>query len=98
MIDSYDRAPAFIGTHREWSPTFTAKTADGGIDAVFCWIKVTANNPYDNNRDVTNAPAIGKNKAQFYFKSGGTRDGTWTVELKTMRFTPELYPFRGLQQ
>ena len=98
MIDSCDKAPVLLGTYIEWSPTFTAKTADGGTDAVFCWIRVTANNPHDNERKVTNAPAIGKNKAQFYFESGGTRYGTWTVELKTVRFSPELYPFRGLQQ
>ena len=98
MIDSCDKAPVFIGTFIEWEPQFTAKTADGGTDAVFCWIKVTANNTHDSERKVANSPAIGKNKAQFYFESGGTRYGQWTVELKTVRFPPDLYPFHGLQQ
>ncbi len=86
----------FLG-HREWSPSFTAKTAKGDTNAVYCHIQVVASNEYDLNRDVTNSPVIGKNTARFYFQSGGTRDADWDIYLQTMRFNSSLYPFYGLK-
>ena len=95
--DKKNEAPTFIGTHVEWRPGFTAYTKDGSSDAVFYYINVAANNTNDLNRDVTNSPCIGKSQANFYFQSGGTRWGQWEINLWSMRFSKELYPFNGLK-
>ena len=94
--DKKNESPRFLG-HIEWSPVYTAKTKDGGSEAVFCYIEITANNRYDLNRDVKNSPCIAKNRASFYFQSGGTRWGEWETKLWSMRFRRTDYPFGGLE-
>lgn len=78
---------------------FTGKTSEPSFDAgsgyVFCYIKVIAANKYDNERRA-NIPCVGTRTASFYFECGVARWLQWEVEAHSMRFTPELYPFTGL--
>ena len=76
----------------EWTPTF-----DAGNGYLFCYIKVTANNVKDNERKA-NCPCIATQKPSFFFKCGGSRWLEWKIELKSMRFTQDRYPFTGLKQ
>lgn len=76
----------------EWTPEF-----DAGSGHVFCYIKVTANNVNDSERRA-NYPCIGNRKANFYFKCGANRWLEWKIEVKSMVFTQDRYPFTGLKQ
>lgn len=76
----------------EWTPNF-----DAGSGYIFCYIKVTANNKKDEERKA-NYPCIGTQKPSFFFKCGTNRWLEWKIELKSMVFTQDRYPFTGLKQ
>ncbi|MBQ7732423.1 MAG: hypothetical protein IJT58_00190, partial [Synergistaceae bacterium] len=79
-------------TGSEWTPEF-----DAGSGHVFCYINVTANNVNDRERRA-NYPCIGNQKANFYFRCGASRWLEWKIEVKSMVFTQDRYPFTGLKQ
>ncbi len=82
-------------------PSYTAKTSNGGTDAVFCYVSVNTEiyyYDYDRHRRFTNYPVAGKNKLDFDFESGLLHEAAWTVEYQTMHFTKEKYPFLGLER
>ena len=78
-------------TGSEWTPKF-----DAGNGYIFCHIKVTANNIHDKERKAI-PPNIGHRTADFYFKCGSSRWLEWKINLKSMRFNSNLYPFSGLK-
>ena len=88
--DFKDEINTFSGS--EWTPSFYA-----GKDYIFCHIKVTANNKHDEERRA-NVPCIGTQNPSFFFKCGSNRWLEWKIELKSMRFTQDRYPFTGLKQ
>ncbi len=99
FFDEKNERPVFIGTHHTWRPNFRAEIYDRDhrYEAIFHHIVVESPNIYDLNRDVMNSPCIGKNTANFYFQSGGTRWAEWKIRLHSMRFNKTLYPFNGLK-
>lgn len=78
--------------------SYTAQTSNGGSNAAFCYVKVSAENKSDCHRRFSNYPVAGKSSLNFDFKSGYSRWATWTVEYQTMEFTREKYPFFGLDR
>jgi len=79
-------------TGSEWTPNFNA-----GSGYIFCYIKVTANNVNDKDRRA-NVPCIGTQRPSFFFKCGTNRWLEWKIELRSMKFTQDRYPFTGLKQ
>ena len=79
-------------TTNTWTPSY-----DAGKDYRYSWFQVTATNPNDSGRKVSNPPAVGKQKASFSFESGGTRTANWTIERQSIYMPRSLYPFFGLK-
>ena len=88
--ETSDQINQFSGS--EWTPNF-----DAGNGYLFCYIKVTANNVNDKERKA-NCPCIATQKPSFFFKCGSSRWLEWKIELKSMKFTQDRYPFTGLKQ
>ena len=97
---SFDISLVLLGNMWEWneSSKINASTTDGS-DAIFCKVMFDSPDEWDNKRELTSgsSPAVGKKTVGFYCLGGGTREAHWYIEGKSMRFTPALYPFYGLE-
>ena len=78
-----------------------AATNNASDRARFCkiWVRSTAaSDQRDNEREVVNVPAVGKQRAEFEFEGGYDRDVNWTIEGQSIRMNGEDYPFEGMQE